>query len=221
MTESFFSLKTLWERQTNSTKSESFWNIPNFITSSRIISALLSIILLLIGAWPTFTFSLKFYEAISDLADGFTARILDCETEFGAKFDTVADKIVIGSSAIFIILVTLGFLTYLNRPYPQVDIGNLIILLGLDALLFIIGLVASKFGFPVKANIAGKAKMFCECILINFWFLSYLAPLEINFKPEIASLWINKLIIASIICATLSIALHLAKHIKTYLKKSE
>lgn len=213
---SFFSLK-IREGQ-NGNGQENFWNVPNLITSSRIISAIISSILLYLGIWLTFTYFLKLFEAVSDLADGWVARRFNCETKFGAKFDPVADKIVVSTSAAFIILVSLGFLAYLNKPYPKINVDNLIILIYLDGLLFLMGVLASQFGLQVKSNVAGKAKMICECIFINFWFLSYLAPLEISFKLEIASLWSNRLISISIVFATCSIALHLAKYLVDYQK---
>lgn len=207
----FFFSFTNW-KVSNGT--EYFWNIPNLITSLRIVSAILSSILLFTGIWLTLTFFLKFFEAISDLVDGLAARFLNCETQFGAKFDPVADKIITGLSASFILLVTMGFLAYLNRSFPTVDIDQLIMLIYLDALLFLMGTIAPKFGLPVKANIAGKIKMTCECIFINFWYLSYLAPLGIRFDPEVSALWSNEFIRVSIAFATCSIILHLAKYLK-------
>lgn len=219
MKPSFFSLKN-WGGRIDP-EVENFWNIPNLITSSRIISAVFSGIFLCTGLWLTLTFFLKLFEAISDLVDGWIARRLNCETKFGAKFDPVADKIVVISSSSFIISISAGFLSYLNRPYPQINIDNLILLIYLDALLLLMGILATKFGLPVKSNVAGKAKMICQCVFINFWFLSYLAPLEISFKPEIASLWSNRLIDTSIIFAIGSIVLHLAKHLIAFLRSGE
>ena len=72
---------------------EERFTIPNFITFSRV--------LLLVAMWiffflkDTFVLGILFLIAgVTDLLDGFLARKLNQETEFGAKFDSAADNLL-------------------------------------------------------------------------------------------------------------------------------
>lgn len=67
-------------------------NIPNAITISRIISSILSPILLLTGNIAP-ALSLYIYGAISDALDGLAARKLNAYTELGRQLDPLSDKI--------------------------------------------------------------------------------------------------------------------------------
>lgn len=63
-------------------------NLPNLITLSRLISAILLM--------PVRTFSQTFfvvytYCGVSDVLDGALARRLHCNDEFGARLDSIAD----------------------------------------------------------------------------------------------------------------------------------
>lgn len=71
-------------------------NLPNFITLSRILSAILIL--------PIRTFSLTFfviytYCGVSDIADGILARALRCDDENGARLDSIADIVLYAVTA--------------------------------------------------------------------------------------------------------------------------
>ena len=64
--------------------------MPNILTSIRIVCAAALVVC------PTFSkvfYALYLLGGVSDVLDGVAARRLKKETEFGAKFDTIADVI--------------------------------------------------------------------------------------------------------------------------------
>ena len=67
-------------------------NIPNIVTSIRLIMAVLAPITLL---YNEYLLSLIFYlvGGISDALDGFLARKLNAYSEFGKKLDGLSDKL--------------------------------------------------------------------------------------------------------------------------------
>lgn len=67
-------------------------NLPNLITSTRIISSVLGAIFFVMGNFPL---SIGFYTygAVSDAIDGFLARKLNATTKLGKKLDPISDKI--------------------------------------------------------------------------------------------------------------------------------
>ena len=65
-------------------------NLPNLITLSRLISAIL---LMPICAFSHMFFAIYTYCGISDILDGTLARTLQCNDESGARLDSIADII--------------------------------------------------------------------------------------------------------------------------------
>ncbi len=75
-------------------------HLPNIITMSRIVSA--------IALMPIQTFSLTFfviytYCGVSDVLDGLFARKLHCDSEIGARLDSIADIVFYAVTAIKIL----------------------------------------------------------------------------------------------------------------------
>lgn len=79
---------------------ENIWNIPNFITLLRIIIAFV-VIYLIFADFHIFYIVAAFIIGMStDFFDGWTARTFNLKTEFGRKFDMIADRILIGGVAL-------------------------------------------------------------------------------------------------------------------------
>ncbi len=71
-------------------------NLPNFVTFLRLAAAPVIVWLLLEGREAQ-AFWLFLVAGLSDLADGWLAERLKARSEFGARLDPVADKILVGS----------------------------------------------------------------------------------------------------------------------------
>ncbi len=133
---------------------------PNMITIFRMVCTpivlyLLSIEYYQIGV-PFFLFL-----ALTDAIDGSLARLRDRITEWGTFYDPVADKILIGSVVLLVVV---------NHVNPILGI----ILIFVEALIILGGYVRKMRGKITSANIFGKTKMFLQVVgvgllLIALW----------------------------------------------------
>jgi CDP-diacylglycerol---glycerol-3-phosphate 3-phosphatidyltransferase len=90
---------------------ERLLNVPNTVTSMRVLLAIVLIVLYLSG-WKILSLLYVFIAAaFTDFLDGFLARRLKQETLFGARFDILADRIL---WIIFGLLLAFG---YPNQSY--------------------------------------------------------------------------------------------------------
>ncbi len=72
-------------------------SIPNIITSSRIVTAIMAAISFIMGNIPL-AIILYSYSAISDCLDGMLARKLNAYSELGRKLDAISDKLFVASA---------------------------------------------------------------------------------------------------------------------------
>lgn len=99
------------------------------------------------------------FVAFTDVLDGSMARTRDLVTSWGMVWDPVADKLLIGSVAL-LLLVTSGF------P-PEVTI----LVIGLELAFLAGGWYRKRQGIVVSANWWGKLKMSCQVGGITFFLL--------------------------------------------------
>jgi CDP-diacylglycerol--glycerol-3-phosphate 3-phosphatidyltransferase len=76
-------------------KKENVWNIPNALTFVRIIATFILIYLVFIKANVISIVVVFVVGAITDFMDGQIARRFNMKTEFGRKFDMVADRFLL------------------------------------------------------------------------------------------------------------------------------
>ena len=140
-------------------------NLPNILTVSRIILSILLLAILLHGE------QLGFYQAslcsfivfalasITDFFDGYLARKYHLTSVFGEVFDPLADKMLILSAFIGLILT--------NEANPW------LVFIILSREFFITGLrvVAASNNQDIKAGILGKCKTVLQGIAICFLLL--------------------------------------------------
>ena len=160
-------------------------NLPNKITVSRIILAIL-ILLLLIFPWyqvgiefPKYTISgivvdLKYIIAavmfiiasLTDFLDGHIARKNNLVTDFGKVMDAIADKVLV--NGLLVILACSGFISII---VPVVIITR-------DIFVDSIKMIAGEKKGAVGASIAGKLKTICMMIGLSL-VLIYNLPFEL------------------------------------------
>ncbi|MDP1990936.1 MAG: CDP-alcohol phosphatidyltransferase family protein [Syntrophales bacterium] len=104
-------------------------NIPNLLTLLRIILVPVIVILLIQGLYLK-ALIVFIVAALSDVLDGFLARILHQQTALGAYLDPIADKALLASS-----FVTLSVLHNIPGWLTVIVISrDVIILLGISVL---------------------------------------------------------------------------------------
>lgn len=133
-------------------------NIPNIVTSIRLIMAVLAPITLL---YNEYLLSLIFYlvGGISDALDGFLARKLNAYSEFGKKLDGLSDKIFA-----------------LSLVLSSIIMGNIfmIITLFLEERIVATNIISYKLGLNPCTEKIGKIK---TIILFPTLILGVYAPL--------------------------------------------
>jgi len=109
-------------------------NIPNFITLSNLFCGILSIIYSF-NNQLTFAATFIFLGIFLDFFDGFFARILKVENEFGLQLDSMADLVTSGIAPSIILFQlicdqssTPDYLIFsVNTPFPPIALIALII----------------------------------------------------------------------------------------------
>lgn len=89
--------------------------IPNILTLLRVALIPIVVALMLAGTSDTarwWAFYLFVISAVTDFFDGWLARLLNQESDFGRLFDPIADKLLV--VAVFFVLVADGTLTGWN-----------------------------------------------------------------------------------------------------------
>ena len=81
------------------------WNLPNILTLLRVLCIPLMVgAFHLAGLYAVITSAIIFVvAAITDWLDGWVARTLDQESEFGAFLDPVADKLLVATALVLLV----------------------------------------------------------------------------------------------------------------------
>lgn len=111
-------------------------NIANFITSIRLVGA---IVLIFLETLSKPFFVVYIISGISDAVDGFVARKLNITSEFGSKLDSVSDILFNG-------IVLIKVFPYLLRLTPAYIKYLIYIVVGMRLLCYLyVGYIYKKF----------------------------------------------------------------------------
>jgi len=121
------------------------WIMPNHLTLFRMITTPLVWYFFLVDQflWALVWF---IFLAVTDALDGTMARARGQITEWGKFYDPLADKILIASTVIVVML-------------KGVNIFLSLIIIGIELIFIMGGVLRRRHGLPVQANIWGKIKM--------------------------------------------------------------
>lgn len=155
-------------------------NIPNILTLCRI--GLLPI-LVVIFYFPQFEYqhvvlaSLFFIIGITDLLDGYLARKLNQQSEFGAFLDPVADKLSVSIALILIVSAHPG-------PFVAIPVA---IIIGRELTISALREWMSAIGANVKVKVSyvGKVKTAGQLWAIGFMLyeqpIGWFSPLQFGY----------------------------------------
>ena len=131
---------------------------PNSLTIFRFCGTPVVIFLLLRGfyGWGFAAFILL---ALTDALDGSLARVRGQITRWGTIYDPIADKLLIGSVILFIVI------QHINPIFGLVVIG-------LEALIIAGAYWQHRHGRFASANIFGKTKMFLQVLGVALTLLA-------------------------------------------------
>ena len=192
-------------------------NLPTKITFSRIIAIAIMIITLVVLyfvglANPSFVipdiphtginwlyFGLFIFFVIAsftDYLDGHLARKNNQVTDLGKFLDPVADKLLVNSMVIFLIVPA----SYAHNGQMNFSLWCAILLIARDIIVDALRFIAAQKGVVIGANIFGKAKTVLEMIavslvLLNGWPFIYF---DANWPVRIADIFVYLCTFASV-----------------------
>jgi CDP-diacylglycerol--glycerol-3-phosphate 3-phosphatidyltransferase len=169
------------------------FNIPNQLTSLRLILAIVMFCLIPWGkAWSYLTCLVLFLLAAgTDWLDGWYARKYGAITVLGRILDPFADKVIICGTFIFLVAVP-----EMNQLTWGLQAWMVVVIVGRELLVTALRGVIEQEGGDFSAKMSGKLKMVFQCIAASA-ALVYLA------FTEGAPGWILWTMIASIWTAVL------------------
>jgi cardiolipin synthase len=146
-------------------------NLPNYITLLRIILIPFFINLMIYGYYRS-AFLVFVVACVTDALDGLIARLTNTKTELGAFLDPVADKLLIISA--FVTLVLLKML----------PVWLVIIVVSRDVILVLGSIVIFFSGskFTARPSIIGKATTLMQLIVVT------LSLVQKNYGTELGML---------------------------------
>ncbi len=167
-------------------------NLPNLITSARIVAAPLVAVLLLEPRPESrlLAFALFVVAAVSDLWDGYLARSRDQVTSFGKMFDPLADKLLLLGTLIPLYMITSQSLELAGLPlFGAIPLWAVIVLLGREFLITILRFLAARRGRVVAARELGKRKALVQNIFMGaaILWVSFRTP---GFGTPDANVWL-------------------------------
>ena len=212
-------------------------NTPTKITFSRIIAIVVMIITLVvfyfIGVFnPSFViptignsginwlyFGLFIFfvlASFTDFLDGYLARKNNQVTDLGKFLDPVADKLLVNSMVIFLIVPA----SYAPGQMSW-SLWCAIILVARDIIVDALRFIAAQKGVVIAANIFGKAKTVLEMIavslvLLNSWPFSYFDANWPN-SLKIAQIFVYLCTIASLVSG----AIYVIKYRHVFIGKKD
>jgi len=153
------------------------WLTPNMLSTTRLIGVPFLVYVL----WDeqyVLGLILFIILALTDMFDGALARGRNQITELGKVLDPVADKLLIGSAILIILL--------------KINLPLAVLVVGLDAIIILLGLIMKASGskLDIKANVWGKIKLNLQVGGIALVFLGLLLSLPILIVVAQWVLWL-------------------------------
>lgn len=146
-------------------------NLPNLITLSRLILAIILFALIDVGGyWITATV-LFVVAAATDWIDGYIARKYGQVTTLGRIMDPFVDKIIVGGAFLFL-LEKNGTVTDGLEVQSGVNAWMVIIVIGREMFVSSLRGFLEQQGKDFSASFSGKLKMMLQCVAVTASLLS-------------------------------------------------
>ena len=161
------------------------FNLPNFFSFLRVILVPVFIYFLWLKTVEGWLGALVVFgvAAFTDFLDGWTARKLKQVSEFGEFIDPLADKLLVISSLVALIV--------LDPNLEVFDLWMIIVIVGRDVLITLMRMLALRRGKPLRTSRFGKFKTAFQMIGIILIILTYMAKrTQIYVSHESLTYWI-------------------------------
>lgn len=145
------------------------FSIPNIFSYLRVFLIPFIIYCLTIRTVEYMFYALLIFTfaSFTDFIDGWLARKLKQESEYGKFIDPIADKFLVISSLIAILVID---------PYFQViDSWMIVVIVGRDIMITVMRWFAIKKGKPLRTSRFGKFKTAFQMLSIGIIIMIYLS----------------------------------------------
>ncbi len=156
------------------------WNLPNLITVSRFLLALVLFVLIDLDGWWRVAAVLFVFAALTDVLDGYLARKYGQITVLGRIMDPFVDKIIVLGAFIFLQGKQSGDL------HSGVTASMTFIILAREMFVTSLRAILEQYGLDFSAKWSGKLKMFLQSATVPICLLSLSEP----FLQSISG-WLN------------------------------
>ncbi len=147
-------------------------NLPNLITISRFVLALVLFGLIDIGRYWLISTALFVFAASTDWLDGYLARKYGQVTTLGRILDPFVDKIIVGGAFLFL-LAKNGTGTEDGKTLESgVTAWMVITVIGREMFISSLRGFLEQQGKDFSASFSGKAKMALQCVAVTASLLS-------------------------------------------------
>ena len=178
------------QEATNQVISPSNWNVPNALTMARIVLSFVLFGLLECQCY-TVGFVLFIIAAGTDWIDGWWARKYNQCTVLGRIMDPFADKLVVCGA--FIYLATIKEVT--TEVTGGLAVWMVVVIIAREMLITTIRSFLEQQGRDFSAKMAGKLKMWLQCVAIPACLLWVI----LSQRPEpLQPVWLYWLMVVSV-----------------------
>ena len=145
------------------------FSLPNMISYLRIILIPFIIYFLKIRTieYLWIALALFMFASFTDFVDGWLARILKQESEFGKFIDPLADK--------FLVIASLFAIITIDPYFEIIDYWMIVIIAGRDILITVMRILAIKKGKQLKTSNFGKFKTAFQMMSIVIIIMIYVS----------------------------------------------
>ena len=168
-------------------KEKTIYNFANFLSISRIFSGIFLIMcfeeMKTVPVFKIYSILTIIYIFLSDILDGYFARLSNCVTDFGKIIDPVADKVCFMVVLIYLIDKYQFINDYMINPFLIFYI--LLVLRDLILISYSLYLIFYR-KYVNQANTSGKVFVFISLLMIIFYI--YEINLMIAFALYIMSM---------------------------------
>jgi CDP-diacylglycerol--glycerol-3-phosphate 3-phosphatidyltransferase len=141
------------------------FTIPNLLSLSRIVLIPLLVYLLYVKSW-VLALVLFAVASFTDMLDGWSARKLKQESEFGIFIDPLADK--------FLVISVLAALMVMDPELEIFDFWMIIVIVGRDVLITFMRYLAIRRGQTLRTSRFGKVKTAFQMVSIVIIIMIYI-----------------------------------------------
>ena len=146
-------------------------NLPNFITASRLVLALLLFAMIDHGGYWIASAAMFVVAASTDWLDGYLARKYGQVTTLGRILNPFVDKIIVGGAFLFL-LEKNGTGTAENAIQSGVTAWMAMAVIGREMFISSLRGFLEQQGKDFSASFSGKAKMTLQCVAVTASLLS-------------------------------------------------